>query len=558
MNNFGSQRPRRAPRQAIDGILNAPVNQRRQVQPVFKNRLANGQAPRRRVINDFGAVEGFHSANRNTRSQLGAVPSRRQAAKQPGLATDHSRRPRYPAPKPVKSGLRRRGSKKQRPTWKKLALRGSLATVVVIVALGGFLVTKGYLSLNSIFQGGGAAAALDANVDPSKLRGEGDGRVNIMLLGRGGSGHDGPDLTDTLLVASIDPVNKQAALLSVPRDLWVQSRYGNAKINALFANAKTSALRKNSKVETAEATAAKAVQGELEDILGINMHYYSIIDFAGFEKAVNTVGGITINVPQELRDPTMAWENNRNPVLAKKGVQKMDGKKALMYVRSRHGTARGDFDRSERQRLFLMALKSKLLSSGTYSNPVKLSKLMGDFGDHARTDFSLNDLSRLYSLSKGINDQSIASLSLADPPNDFLTTGAFAGQSIVRPKDGLYDYSGIQRYVRTQLPDGYIKKENARIVVLNGTTTAGLGNQEASTLKEYGYRVGKVDNTPTPNYSQTVIVDLNGKDNKYTRNYLEKRYKVKVTKKLPTGITVPEKERKGFVIIVGNNETLNS
>jgi LCP family protein required for cell wall assembly len=510
----------------------------------------------RRLIGDFSARGGYRSAD-PTGGRIGAERLRSRSSTLPERSNSEQITEQFSRRQQPKHQVRQRGKRhaKKHVSWKRWALRGTLATVIITVGLGGFLAAKGYIKLNQVLRGGGAAAALEANVDPAKLKGEGDGRINILMLGRGGAGHDGPDLTDTLVIASVDPIGKQASLISVPRDLWVESRYGDTKINAVFANAKNSALRKKGTTkDAAEKTGIKAIEDTLEDVTGINLHYYVLVDFKGFEKAVNTVGGVNINVPEELRDPSMAWENNRNPVLAKAGPQTMQGKQALMYVRSRHGSARGDFDRAERQRLFIMALKNKIMTSGTYGNPVKISKLMDDFGDHAQTDFSMSDMMRLYSITKGIGDTSIKSIGLADPPNDYLTTANINGQSVVEPKAGLFSYSLMKTYIRSQLPDGYIKKENAPLLLLNGTPTEGLATKESTELKSYSYNVTKADNAPTKNYSDSVLVDLTGK-NKYTKNYLEKRYNTKATRTLPQGITIPEQERKGFVIIIGSNET---
>lgn len=182
---------------------------------------------------------------------------------------------------------------------------------------------------------------------------------------------------------------------------------------------------------------------------------------------------------------------------------------------------------------------------------------MDDFGDNAKTDFSMNDLLRLYSITKGISNNNVKSIGLADPPNDYLKTGNYGGQSVVMPKAGIFEYDEVQKYVRGQLPDGYILKEKAPIVVLNGTTSEGLAGEESDELKSYSYNVVKTGNAPTKNYLKTVIVDLDGK-NKYTKNYLEKRYDVKVTRTLPQGITLAESERKGFVIIIGSDEAADS
>jgi LCP family protein required for cell wall assembly len=559
---------RRQARRAIDGFISTPPKNNDGGVPSGNSRIPTGNKPvfsdrlRSDMRSRFRSMDGLSSvpARRDPRGGESGIQGQALSQKKnPESEVSTPIRNRFSEKKDTKDSRSRVGRKnrvkKQRPVWRKWALRGSVATFVVVLVLVGLLAAKGYLRLNQILKGGGAAAALEQDVDPTKLKGEGDGRINILLLGRGGEGHDGPDLTDTILVASIDPVNKKSSLVSIPRDLWVETSVQDSKINAVFANTKTKALNKSSNKVAAEKAGIDAIEKVVEEVLGINTHYYAMVDFKGFEQAVNTVGGVEINVPEELRDPTMAWENNRNPVLAKKGLQQMNAKQALMYVRSRHGSARGDFDRAERQRLFIMALKNEILSSSTYSNPVKISQLMDDFGAHAQTDFSMGDLRRLYGITKGIGNN-MESIELASPPHDYLTTGSYAGQSIVKPRAGVFDYTELHTYIRSKLPDGYIIKEKAPVIVLNGTTVEGMATQEAEELKTYSYNVKKADNAPTQDYQKTVIVDLGGK-HKYTKNYLEKRYKTKVTRTLPSGITIPQQERKGFVIIIGNNETLN-
>lgn len=407
--------------------------------------------------------------------------------------------------------------------------------------------------VNSVFQGGGSSALINGDVDPSKLKAEGDGRINILLLGKGGAGHDGADLTDTILIASIDPINDKAGLLSIPRDLYVKvPKQGSMKINAVYALTKQSALARGKSAQEAENEGIKAIEDMVQTVTGISMHYHAMIDFAGFEKAIDTVGGITVNVKEPLYDATMAWENNGNPLLAAAGEQTMSGRKALMFARSRHGSARGDFDRGERQRLILVGLRNKIFSAGTYSNPVKVSRLINDFGNHINTNMSVDEIMKLYNIGQNIDGNKTTSLSLVDPPNDFLTTGMLDGQSVVMPKAGLNNYSAIQSFVRNNLKDGFIEKENASIVVLNGTASPGLAKTKADILKSYGYNVIEVSDYQDKNIQQTTVVDLKKRDTKYTKRYLELRYKTTAITKIPDGITPPDAA--DFVIIIGQNE----
>jgi LCP family protein required for cell wall assembly len=459
-----------------------------------------------------------------------------------------------------KRGLFSRRNKDKKPPKSKLrkyGLRGGLVVLGLVLILGGYLFTKGYFNLHKVFKGGGKNTSLSENVDPSLLKGEGDGRVNILLLGRGGEGHDGADLTDTLLLASIDPVNKKAALVSLPRDLWVTTPYGSSKINAVFAYAKQRAQAKGSNKKDAETAGLKAIQDEVSEILGVTIHYRTMVDFKAFQDAVNTVGGVDINVT----DDTAVSEHLWNEETGKKyflnvapGMQHFDGERALFYARSRHTSARGDFARAERQRLLIASLSKKISSAGTYSNPVKLSNLMDNFGDHVTTDLSIDDAVRLAKLGKSIGS-SFDSIDLADPAKPMFKTGMVGNQSVVLPVAGQTDYAEIQALIRSKLKDGYILKENATINVLNGTATGGLAGEKADQLRTYGYNVGTVTDAPTSDYEKTVIVDLTKGKKPYTKNYLEKRFGVKSTTKLPD--TTIQPGNASFVIILGQNETIN-
>ncbi|HEX4773971.1 MAG TPA: LCP family protein [Candidatus Saccharimonadales bacterium] len=432
--------------------------------------------------------------------------------------------------------------------------RGMAVAVVLILLAGGSLAAQGYLKLHKVFKGGTAsAAALQANVNPDLLKGEGSGRVNILLLGRGGGNHDGPDLTDSMMLASVDPVNHTSTLISIPRDLWVNvPNGGDMKINAAW---ETGEFKYEGKIAPG-STNSKAIQAgfdsvdqTVQSVLGVTVNYNLLVDFQAFQQAVDTVGGVTINVPTDLVDPTMAWENGNNPVLAKAGIQQFNGKQALTYVRSRETTS--DFARAERQRSVLVALKGKVTTLGTLSNPLKISGLMNAFGNNVATDLSLKDAARLYDITKGIDNSKVVSTSLDDSTNPLVSTGNLSGQSIVLPKSGLFNYSDIQQYVRGQLKDPYILKENARILVLNGSTTPGLATTLSNQLKSYGYNVVGVGNTPNSDWTSTTLVDLTH-NNKYTKNYLEQRFGQKALTQLADKSIATNGA--DFVIIIGSDE----
>lgn len=495
-------------------------------------------------------VEIYHSHAEDRRQRRAEKKAKHEELIKPRRGFMHFRR----KPKAPKKHINHRKLK--------IGLRVAGVMAVLLVVTAGALGLKTYLKTKGILKGGSnGAAALNKNVDPTLLKGEGDGRVNILLLGKGGAGHDGPDLTDTILIASIDPIAKEVALLSLPRDLWVKTPgSGQSKINAVYANAKYGVLndytiKAQTAVVKAEAEKAgiKAIEDTVTAVLGIPIQYFGMVDFQGFASAINAVGGIDINVKTEVYDTFIQADNNNNPLIAAVGQKHFDGKHALLYAQSRHGSIRGDFDRTERQREVIVSLKEKILSLGTFANPVKVNQLIDAIGDHVSTDFTTNELKRVYDIVKDVPSAKIASIGLADPPNNFVTTDNINAQSVVVPRAGEFNYQEIQSYVRNTLRDSFLKSENANIVILNGTTTPGLATLKSTELKSYGYNVTQIADAPTKGYTKTVLVDLTKGVKKYTKNYLEKRLGTTALTTLPDTTITPGTA--DFVIILGSNES---
>lgn len=545
----------RTPR-GVDGFVsNSP-----RLGPSQSARL-RAQAPSRKKLDAFTGARGTTGFTSTTHKALGDAPKHPRSA---AMSTEAIAR-EMSVPLLTETPRRRGEKKRHKRHWFKRVLKIFGVLLILAVLVGGFLFAKGYLKLKGVFKGGGNAPALSEVVDPSKLNGEGDGRVNILLLGRGGEGHDGADLTDTVIVASIDPIQKQAALLSVPRDLWVKNpknKNAPSKINQVFADTKNAALvgtkRTSQDKQKAEEAGVEAIETVIEQVMGIPVHYYVLVDFAAFEQAINTVGGVDLYVAptdtssivkETMWDPTVG----KHYVLdVKPGNNHFDGKRALMYTRSRHTSARGDFDRSERQRKMLIALKEKILSAGTYSNPAKLNGLLDAFGDHIRSNLSTGELLRINELAKGIAATSISSLDLVTAPHNFLVDDRSPSNLYInRPRAGMYDYSEIQNYVRNALRDSFLQKESAKVAVYNGTKTSGLATTKANELKSFGYEVTTVANASNQTYTKTTVVDLTNGSKKYTKHYLEQRFGVTAVTALPDATI--SADGADFVIILGSD-----
>lgn len=435
--------------------------------------------------------------------------------------------------------------KKERSKWfrfgKKTTIIGGAILAIIIVFLG----VKLFFALRNIVdRAGDGALALQDNIDPSKLNGEGDGRVNILLMGIGGEGHEAPNLADTIIVASIDPFAHEVALLSIPRDFYVEiDGYGSSRINAAHAYGEDYGY---------EGGGVALMEKTVEEVLDIPIHYYVRADFAGFVQAVDALGGVDINVTNPIyNDYNIAWQNGGVPYSVDEGWHHFKGQDALLFARSRYTSQRGDFDRGERQRQLLTAMKDKALSLGTFSNPAKLYSLIDSAGDHVRTNLQISEMLRLHEIGKDVANDKIISAGLDNGENNYLQSANIGGASVLIPKAGEGNYEEIQKYVRSIFVDGFLRKEGATVEVLNGSGIEGLATEEADELKSYNYNIVNVDNAPMDNLTSTTIYDLSDNSKPYTKRYLEQRFKTTVKSKneLPQNITT----QANFLIIIGSD-----
>lgn len=453
-----------------------------------------------------------------------------------------------------------KNNKRARRRWHfKWGFKRTVLTLLVLILVGGmYLGFKAYKTQRHVLAGGGQAPAVcDGNVPVNQLKTEGDGRVNVLLLGLGGEEHaEGPYATDTIIIASIDPINDKMDLLSIPRDLWVKiARQGSAKINAAYLYGRESSGSNNDADQ--QKSGINLVDQTLEPIIGVPIHYHAVVDFEAFRQSVNALGGVDINVPKELAVKESLWDEGtrKNYQLnVSAGEQHFDGTRALFFARSRYTSAGGDFDRSERQRLMLVAIKDKALSAGTLTNPIKISSLLDSLGNNVYTDFDSGSMKCIAKQISEIQSSNITSLDLVTPPHDLLASGNISDISTLVPKSGIYNYTDIKDYIRSSLRDGFIARENSSIAVYNATSLSGLATKEANLLKSYGYYVTTVDSLPNPtDPAKSTLIDLSGGADKYTRHYLEQRLGVTAQNSLPGGLGITPPSGTKFVIIAGKD-----
>ncbi|MGH7142254.1 MAG: LCP family protein [Candidatus Saccharimonadales bacterium] len=335
-------------------------------------------------------------------------------------------------------------TKTKRPiSWRKIVLRIFLLLVVIVLIIIGFLGWKLYVDASKI-TGDKNPLDLFSLFDPGPLQ-ETDGRVNILLAGNsaGDPGHQGANLTDSIMVISINPTDNTAILLSIPRDMWVNiPGNGNAKINSAYEDGGMSLL-------------SQIVQQDFNIVLD----YSALINYAAFKDAVNAVGGITINIKSP--DPSGIYDAYTHLQLAN-GKDTLDGQEALDLARARgddsagdvsYGIPDSDFTRTMYQREMLIALKDKAVTAGVITNPLKIASLADAFGNNVKSNLSLGNMIRLYDDTKDIKNSNIQSLNLNDINGQDLVTNYYApgNEDALIPTAGFGDYNQIQSAIQTIL-----------------------------------------------------------------------------------------------------------
>ncbi len=355
------------------------------------------------------------------------------------------------------------------------------------------------------------------NTPESVVDGETTDRVNILLLGIGGPGHDGPYLSDTNIIVSIKPSTNQVALISVPRDLGVKiNGYGIRKIN--HADAFGEAEKYGNGGEYARKI--------FEETFGIEIPYYVRVDFKAFKELVDSVGGIKINIEKPFTDSAYPGPNYSFQTISfEAGTQILNGERALIFARSRHGTngEASDFSRAKRQQLVISALKEKFMSAGTYLNPIKIQKIYGALNDNISTNLDFGQIMYLATLAKELQIEDTKKLILDDSPNGYLRPMiSDSGAYLLGPKSG--NYSEIKIAVdnifnattttTTELPVKEDATEEptkslAKIEIQNGTWRAGLAAAKKQELTTDGFSVIWVGNALKRPIAKTTIYIIN-------------------------------------------------
>jgi polyisoprenyl-teichoic acid--peptidoglycan teichoic acid transferase len=284
--------------------------------------------------------------------------------------------------------------------------------------------------------------------DPSlSLSGQDANQINILFLGIGGEEHiSGNYLTDTIILITYIPSTQKTSAISIPRDLLVSHPMGNSytKINALYA------IDKN-KTGFPGPMGIDYAKDEVQNISGLEIHYYAVLDLAGVEQIVDILGGINIRRTQDLDDFSFPDDaRGYDPYSIDEGWRYLNGEEATKYIRTRH-TAGGDFDRMKRQQEVAVAIKNKISGLKSVSGLPKLLSLYNALQDHFTTDLTFSELMKLMELGGDINSENVIFDRITAEPGGLLIYDRIklggVNASVLRPKSGTGNYTEIKNKI---------------------------------------------------------------------------------------------------------------
>jgi LCP family protein required for cell wall assembly len=383
---------------------------------------------------------------------------------------------------------------------------------------------------------------------------DGKERLNILLIGADQRPGEGTFNTDTLIVVSIDPVTKQVAMFSLPRDTVdvpvppgpARQTFGSVyrnKINAWWTNIHLRSDLFSGTKKTRGYNGLKAIMGNL---YGLDVKYFVEVNFDGFKRVVDVMGGVTINVQVPVSDDRFPSVDGRlRRVYIPSGIQHMNGAEALRYARSRHGSS--DFDRGARQQRVLLSLREQADPQALIP---RLPQLIDALKTAVSTDIPANQIAPLLGLASQIDTKSIRSYVFVPPLYSTDTCNDPRG-CVVLPKIGRIRAAVRNAFTTDPAEEDTrqnLAEEGGQVWVLNGTSDNGRGAALAGFLDFHGLAASAPRQKPPGAVpANTTIVVYNGADAKLpdTIAYLEKTFGVKVTLKTDPAI------RTDVVITIG-------
>ncbi len=353
---------------------------------------------------------------------------------------------------------------------------------------------------------------------------DGASRITMLIIGLDYSDESversGPSRSDTMILLTIDPMTKTAGMLSIPRDMWVNipGGFGYNKINMAYFFGEAEKLPGGG-----PALAMKTV----EDFIGVPIQYYAQVDLVTFERMIDEIGGVKIDVTEAVELGLMGGDGEH--IVLSKGRYTLMGREALAYARNRY-TSGGDVDRANRQQQVIMGIRDRVMDPSYF--PMLVSKapaLYQELSSGIHTNISFEDAMRLGMLArlipiknikKGVIDYTMVTFAKSPDNLDIFVP---IPDKIRALRDEIFTVGGMLSPMAPDANDPaqsqqLMKAEAARVSVLNGSGTSGLAQKTGDFLISQGMNVINIGD-PTEYPVRTIIIDHSGKP--YTLKYLK-------------------------------------
>lgn len=378
------------------------------------------------------------------------------------------------------------------------------------------------------------------------LKTDENGRTNILVFGTsgynmsgesyGGYEHDGSQLTDSIMVVSLDQETGDVAMVSLPRDLYAMPTCtATGKINEVYWCSLEQGEDENG--------AANALQAKVTEILGLKTQYYVHINWGALVGIVDTLGGVTVTLDEDIND--YGWTNAQFSA----GVPTtINGEEALGLARARHGTVNGDFTRGNSQQKLIIAIKDRIVEKGL--GITEGLSIMSSLGDNVRTNFGMAEVKTGMHLLEQFDLESMRQIPLISEDANYMTTATINGISYVVPTAGAGVYSSLKEYVRSMINDSPVEREVAKLEVLNGSEEAGVASAERVKLEAEGFKVTEIGDVPEGEWTGVTVFDASEGLKPETKKALEKYYGVEMKEmsELPAGVSPIGYD---FIVIIG-------
>lgn len=361
------------------------------------------------------------------------------------------------------------------------------------------------------------------NPQPTAPEWNGVDRVSILIMGKDYRDWEqgvGAPRTDTMMLASVDPVSRTAGMISIPRDLWVEiPGFEHGRINTAYS------LGEQFDYPASEGHPGRGpglAMRTVENLLGIPIQFYAVIEFSAFERMIDEIGGIDVLVPERMKISPIG----RMSLWLEAKPYHLDGAEALAYARARN-TEGGDFDRAQRQQQVILSIRDRVL--GFHNLPTLIARaptLYNELAGGVSTNMSLDQMIALGALAIQIPPENIRR-GVIGPPQMVTLETLPDGQQVLRPvpdqirllRDDIFTLGGaVGPSIPIDDPAEAAAREAARVAVRNGAGIEGLASHTAEFLTGHGINVVEVGNADRMDYVKTVIIDYTG--NPYTTRYL--------------------------------------